>query len=49
MLLVQHHVGVGGIVVHAGVEFGFRTTVEGVAEALVFSNPFTQLEDGGFV
>ena len=49
MLLVQHHVGVCGIVVHAGVEFGFRTTVEGVADALVSAYPVAQFKYGGLV
>ena len=49
MLLVEHHVGIGGIVVHVGVEFGFRTAIEGVSDALVYANPVAELQDGRLV
>lgn len=49
VLLVQHHVSVGGIVVHVGIELGFRTTVKRVPDALVCAYPFTQFEYRGLV
>ena len=42
---VQHHVGVGGLVVNRGIEGQASAFLKGVADVLVFTHPLAQFDD----
>ena len=46
---VEHHIGIGGIVVHRGVELNLSTSSERVAYCLVLAQPLTELHDRGLI
>lgn len=46
---VEHHIGIGCVVVHRSVELNLSTSSERVAYCLVLAQPLTELHDRGLI